>query len=638
MKQLVFILWAGFFSALTTLASERKPIEAEINQVTVFLNGAQITRTGSLSVSEGRSTISLKGLSDAINEQSIQIRALNDFTILSVLHELDYLDAQTRSKQINTLEDKEEDLNDQIKKQEELQAAYKSELNMIQTNQLIRGEQSGVTADQLRQMADFYRSRIRDIRMKMLEISHTIRSLKKELVKITRQLAELDAQKDKPTGNIIVEIESDRAQTIEMEFAYLVRNAGWTPVYDLRVKSIKQPVNLAYKASVYQQTGNNWNQVSLTLSTADPSQSGQVPSLNPWLLNFQTAQRYSRKQSYMTVAQSASRTRRVSGRVVSAEDGMPIPGATIQVNSGNQGTVTDINGNFSLAVPAGSQLSVSFVGMESKQVPVNSKVVNIALEPSAVALDEVVVTAYGENKMRSRMNQMFQAKQEAVQMPIDDEMIGGYAGAVAEVQRYQTNAEFVIDKKYDIPSDGKEYAVQIQNYEMPAEYEYVCIPKLDNDAFLTAGIVDWESYNLLEGDIHLYVEGTYIGQSFLDLSTPSDTLMLSLGRDKDIVVQRTKLKDFSESQLIGSKRKVSRRYEISIRNTKDAPISIRVQDQFPISNNEDIEVLDKQYNNAEYLPDEGYLTWDLDIAAGETEKLNMGYTVRYPKKKRVIIE
>jgi uncharacterized protein (TIGR02231 family) len=206
------------------------------------------------------------------------------------------------------------------------------------------------------------------------------------------------------------------------------------------------------------------------------------------------------------------------------------------------------------------------------------------------------------------------------------------------IEERATNIEFLIEIPYSIPSDGKNYSVDIQKLMIPATYEYSCTPKLDSDVFLKAMVANWDEYNLLKGDANLYFEGTYIGKTFLDVNTVEDTLSISLGRDENIIVTREKVKDFTGKQFLGAFKKEQRGWEINVRNKKKQKIHILVMDQFPVSGNSEIEVQHIDSGGAELDDDTGILTWKLDLESGVSEKLTLKYSVRYPKKEIIILE
>jgi uncharacterized protein (TIGR02231 family) len=210
--------------------------------------------------------------------------------------------------------------------------------------------------------------------------------------------------------------------------------------------------------------------------------------------------------------------------------------------------------------------------------------------------------------------------------------------SLTEVTENQTNLEFVIRVPYDIPSDNKHYTINIQENTLSAAFEYYCAPKLDREAFLVARITGWEDYNLLSGEINLFFEGTYVGKSMLNVRNTVDTLELSLGRDKGIIVTRVKMKDFTEERTMGSNIRETRAWEITVRNTRKQPLVLRLEDQFPVSMNKDIVVEPLDISGGNYNKETGKITWKLSLDPSAEKKLRPGFAIKYPKDKRVYID
>lgn len=205
-----------------------------------------------------------------------------------------------------------------------------------------------------------------------------------------------------------------------------------------------------------------------------------------------------------------------------------------------------------------------------------------------------------------------------------------------KLQSSGVNAEFAIEIPYSIPTDGKTYAVDVQKYTMPAVYRYFSVPKYDTDAFLLANIAQWEQYSLLSGNAYIYYRGTYVGESFLDAQVTSDTMALSLGRDKDIVIKRERNSDLCKVSTSGSNTREAVGLEITVRNGKNQPIELIISDQIPVSREKEIEVSLKENGKASHNPETGEMTWILKLEAGQTMKLNFLYEVKYPKGKRPV--
>jgi uncharacterized protein (TIGR02231 family) len=193
------------------------------------------------------------------------------------------------------------------------------------------------------------------------------------------------------------------------------------------------------------------------------------------------------------------------------------------------------------------------------------------------------------------------------------------------------STEFEIGLPYTVLSSPKPTLVDIRNLEMNATYEYSTAPKLDRDAFLLAKATGWEEFNLLPGEANIFFEGTFVGKSYIDPNNVKDTLAVSMGRDKRVVVKREKLKEFSTRRTIGSNQRDSYAWEISVRNTKSEPIQVTVEDQVPVSQQNQIEVTVQDLGGAKYDKGTGKLTWMLSLQPNETKKVVFKYEVKYPK-------
>jgi uncharacterized protein (TIGR02231 family) len=336
----------------------------------------------------------------------------------------------------------------------------------------------------------------------------------------------------------VISLSAEFPTAVDLDVNYIVSNAGWTPIYDLRASDTKSPVQLSYKANVFQGTGEEWKNVKLTLSTANPTLGGLKPELYAWYLNF-----YQPVYSYRD-------DKRKSGAVMR----------------------------------------------------------------SAPAQEDAL-----------------QGMVAGVDVEKDAETTANFVSTI----QTSLNTEFNIALPYTVGSSNKPTLVDIRNYEMKADYLYSVAPKLDRDAFLLARATGWEEFNLLPGEANVFFEGTFVGASYIDPNNIKDTLNVSLGRDKRIVVKREKLKDFSSRKLIGTNQRESYAYEIAVRNTKNEAIKIIVEDQVPVSQNNQIEVTVSEVGGSKYNKDSGKLIWELSLQPNETKKVTYKFEVKYPKDRQV---
>ena len=201
-----------------------------------------------------------------------------------------------------------------------------------------------------------------------------------------------------------------------------------------------------------------------------------------------------------------------------------------------------------------------------------------------------------------------------------------------------TTIEFSIDAPFSVPADGLAHTVAVKTHTVPAIYKHFVTPKLDKDAFLYARTTGWEDLNLLPGTANVFFEGTYVGQSYLNLQQTKDTLDVSLGRDKGVVVERVRRKSTNDKAVIGGKRTNTVGFDISVRNTKGSAIDIEVRDQHPLSPQSEIEVKLIESPDAIVNEQTGQLTWNITVEPKATKKLGFSYSVKHPKEMPVMLE
>lgn len=611
------------FSSVVTFAQPRKLTpESNIAGVTVFASGAQIVRSASASVLPGRTEIVFAGLSNQLEQQSLQLKADANITLLSVQAVRDFSSQRKLEADERSLVDRQTDLQDKLASDNRLLQVYKKEEAMLEKNEAIGG-QSGVKTEELKAALDLHRTRMTEVLQKQLEIERRIAAQQAELTRIKAQLAEVGKKRDSVNYTVTALIDSRETQTVRFQLLYTVKDAGWYPTYDMRVTDVSKPLNVLMNANVFQRSGESWKDVAIQLSTGNPGDNATPSQLQPWMLGFyDPSAAWLRSQAKIPGV--------TSGRVVD-ENGSPLPGATVAVRGTNIATLTDVNGFYKLQnIPANGVIVVSSVGFAQKEVKAAPGYATVTLNQSMANLQEVVVVGYGTAGaapgLRIRGVSSMAKEKEELQ-------------TVSYTTQYQPTATvYRIDEKYTLETDGKTTTIGIKRFDVPALYEYFTAPKLDPAAFLTAKVVNWQEYDLQSGETNLYYEGTFLGKTYLDLSTINDTLSLSLGKDNSLRVARKLLKEMSAKKFLGSNRSESREYEITVMNTKKTPVTLIVQDQVPISVNKEIEVEDIAAPDAKVEKETGLLTWNLTLQPGQERKLRLGYTVKYPKERRVVLE
>ncbi|MDP4188974.1 MAG: mucoidy inhibitor MuiA family protein, partial [Bacteroidota bacterium] len=333
---LTLVIATGLFAQ----APSKKEVETKIDKVTIFLNGAQVSRKANIHLVKGKTEYVLKGLSPYMSPQSLQVKIGADVTILSVVHQINHLVEQQKKQDIEELETKKQALADQITQDSSLFAVYNQEEIMLGKNQQVSGLNTGLKVADLREAIDFQRSRMIEVKNKEFEFTKKIRVERKELDKLNQQLKSLHINGNLATSDVSLVVDSKIEVDADIFASYYVDHANWFPTYDLRAKDINSPITLAYKANIVQNTGEDWKNVRLSLSNSNPVESGNKPVLNPWYLR-QISYSPVRYENVYYKSAVAMVSGVISGKVTDGNDGSPLPGTTVAVEGSSVATVTD---------------------------------------------------------------------------------------------------------------------------------------------------------------------------------------------------------------------------------------------------------------------------------------------------------
>jgi uncharacterized protein (TIGR02231 family) len=535
LKRLLMVTLTVFVVAAAQ-AEDSQKVNSKIQKVIVFLQGGQVTRTASTTIKPGTSTLVFDNISPDMDAQSIQVTGNGDFTILSVKQQQNFLDDQTKQKNVEELQNRQQNIREKITQLQDMMLVYQEEEKLLLKNQLISGPNNNIDLAKLKLALDFQTARLTELKKNQQSVIRQVNALNVELSKYNNQIADAGRAEGKGTSSIVVTVAAANSTPAQFTLSYVIGNANWSPAYDIRAKNVNSPITIVYKANVTQQSGEDWKDVKLTLSTGNPYVSANKPDLSPYYLDIER----------------------------------PRPQADMS-----------------------SQLN------------------------------EVVVVGYGNRKKENSLRSALAGKVAGLQ--------------VTQVEN-QTNVEFSISNPFSVGSDGKPAMVEMNQVSLPAKYEYYVAPKVSTNVFLTAHVTGWNQYNFLPGDVNLFFEGTYIGKSRMESQMESDTLNLSLGIDKNIVVSRTLQKSLTEKQGIVSNKKQTRDWVIEIKNRKNQAINLLVEDQVPVSQNSTIKVETKELSGGKFDPLTGLVAWNFALKPLDDKKTLLSYQVNYPKNQQLAVQ
>jgi len=198
-------------------------------------------------------------------------------------------------------------------------------------------------------------------------------------------------------------------------------------------------------------------------------------------------------------------------------------------------------------------------------------------------------------------------------------------------------AEYEVNIPYTINSDGKSQTISLMSTSLNATFKYLAIPKIDNEAFLTAYLEGWEKLSLVQGRANVIYNNSIISQTVINPAVV-DTLIVSLGVDKRVNIERKKLSDKSRDRVIGNTRERTIHMEITIKNQNQTEIEMLLKDQIPISKLSDIKVTLDESKDAKYNENTGELEWNLKLRPNETRKVEFRYTIKFDSSKNLLTE
>lgn len=529
------------FILLMTLQNTQAQLKSTIQKVTVFLgDGAQITRTAIAELPSGNTTLRFSHLSPFIKSNSIHVEASNAM-LLSVNKQENFMTHSNIRQEITTLENEKKAWEDSLEQEKILLHVVKKDIELLLSYKDAIKNTEVIKVAELKELSNYQNTQMKSYLAKKVVQEKKIKIIREKLENIQSQLTSMGHNAQRPSHEIEITLHNPTPNKVKSNIMleYVVARAKWIPSYNIRVEDINHPIKIEQIASVQQKTEEDWENVELTLSAANPNTSGILPELSPYY-------------------------------IIDRE------------------VVTSAVSSF----------------MSSKPQLLRSAAAN-----SAVALAE---------------NMPLPLAYQSVQHP--------------------TFTNIVIQTPYTITSDNTERKIDINALELRASYQYMSIPKINPQVFLTARTIDWEQYELLPGEANIFFGKSFVGTTFIDTRKIYDTFSVSLGVDKNIIIQRNRVKDFSSNKkFLSDKKLVNKQWEINIKNNKSNPIDVKVYDQIPISKSKDIKVyFDATKDltpNASVQANTGEIEWIVkELSPKAQQTLSVSYAVEFPKHMNVVVE
>ena len=548
-----------------------------ITAATVFLRGAELTATATLDLFKGDNEVLFTNVAANVNTSSVMINATNGVSAGGVIFQNNYVRTEVASARINTLRDSIKTLTKAREVTSLKQTVISRQIALLDPEHL-PDEAKVRTVAETANLLDLVGNRLENYLVQKNKLDETIAAINTSIAALEAQIREEQEKGVLQGGRLLVKLYANEACNTSITISYVTPNAGWSPIYDLIAENTTKPLKLYYKANVFQNTGAKWDNIRLTLSTGDPNEGIQMPVLTPWYAGIYVPQPVTYGQPAPSQQQARTTYGAAEIKTLATTEVTDIGSLTPGVYQSLRGKGVSISG----ARRTGTQYIIDGVQVQ-----------NIGGEAQSTMSEYVAVNGSG------------------------------------------MTTTFDIDIPYTIPSDENKHLVAIKNYNIPATFRHYAIPKLDKDAFLQAEIVNWAELDLLPSQANIFYDGTYVGQGYFDTRIIKDTMLVSFGRDKKVIVKRELDAKKRSAHTIGANVRETYAYTIAIRNTRKQPIDMVVYDQVPLSNNSDLVIESKDTGGGDMDETTGFVKWTFTTPPNESKKLSLGYTLKYPKMKTV---
>lgn len=538
---------------LNLLAAPNKKIyKANVDRATIYRSGATLFISQDINLLPGMNEIVFDGVSAGMDQNSVMAYGNGNFTITEAHYFPFYAEpVKDTSRQASRIRRQIKFCTDSILefqlKFDELtarMATLELEKQLLTANKYIKGETKKDSLSVFKEAVELMRSRMTLITADIFKLKREQNFLQEKINLLNnrqQQLNETLALVGNGNGEthlkhqIVVSIMAEVAGPAKVAISYFISQAGWLPFYDIKAFGNKAKLELVQHAKVWQQSGIDFTNVSITLSTGNPGLSFQRPELKPWVMQLQ---------------------RKLKERTM---------------------------------VDAGSTSTTEVAAMKSRS------------------------GSYNESRMEAD--------------DVKDMIL--YANDYTEKNTSSILTEYQIKLKYDLASANLPISVLIGKSELDSQLEYYCAPKLDQSVYLQAKVTGWEEMDLIPGQARIYFDGSYSGKINFDPQSIGDTLQIDLGKDPAWVITRKKTKEKTTDKVLQDQKIVQYAYQIQVRNAKAIGAKLIVEDQIPLSNNQNVEVKLLSSSKAIENPETGILRWEVDLKSRETKKIDFAYEVKH---------
>ena len=575
-------------------------LTAPITAVTVYTNRARITRSANIDLEQGETTLVLSGLPEVMDADSVRVSGKGaGITIRGVDVKPD---VQEESVSKKSLQQTFNDLRKQAKVLEHELQTLDEKIDYYKSLKKQASEDSGTALlkdetsfERVTAIADYIQEQLKTAYAQHRETGYQWGALNDQIKAIQIRMADDQPQETKRGQAIHIAVEAETAMTFTYEIDYLVQNAFWKPLYDVRLLEDKS-VELTYMARITQETGEDWQEVALSLSTARPALQSHLPKLGAWYVGATYNEAYPNR--YGTVSRFQRLNLEIRDEVNSLQDTIDAmeQATEQQPYAPSYDTDDDYEGEV-------------FYGTERRRRVLNPV-------GAAAGLVGAMTSAAKSVMPQDRAANVSQTS-----------IAPNTSGAIVT---------YTVGTPVSIPGNGEPHKTTIVITGLKAELDYLTAPRLAPEAYLRATITNTSDYTILPGEASVFHENDFVGKTQLITIAPNDEFKVQLGVDDRIKIERELIKRDTSSRFIGTMAQTNFQYVIKLKNLLPEKAKVTVQDQFPVSKSSKINVkLDSVSPKPKDESDLHILTWELELEPQQEQTINLAFTVEHGRNQPV---
>jgi len=583
----IAIILTVVFAQPCLAENESKEVEGSISKVIVYRGQAMVTREIEVDLPKGGTELVVKGLPERIVAESLFAQTTDDVTVSSVRYREKAVREDTR-EEVKQLETQIEQLQSQrrhIRANQDLINQNRETLIKLenftvaaQSSDLNRGV---LQFDPLEKLIGHIETKRSEYHNAFMKLDDQIRELDKQLELLQRKLNELRAGRSRTEREVVLIVNTAEKGKSVIELSYLVNNAGWLPQYNLRAQPDELKVVIEYNSVIHQASGEDWNNVALSLSTAQPTMAATAPALEP--IQVEVTETATSRWGFRRKAAAPESLNQVYG-----------------------------------AKPVYRDLSGEFKKLQSQRLQTAQK-------------GRAAQSALNTYALDNQMLELQVAEKEAVQV------IKNEAKRFARTEG--VSVTYNLGEGLTMPSRSDQQLITIAAFQAKADFIMMATPILTDYVYLQADIANESDVILLAGQASMYRNGEFVGKDQIQMVTIGEKFTTGFGVDSQIQITR-EFEDKKVDSLWGD-RVEEYEYRIAIENYKNTNVKLRLLDRIPYTEDEELEIDGFKTNTAlskdsEYLrtqKDKGILRWDLNLKPSTTEEkatiITYGYIMRY---------